>query len=127
MKHHGGAVIGQQQCGLFGSCLRNGVALNAVAFPSPYFIAAESTRYYRYLFSYHERRIETNAKLANDVYIVALLFGVFGLKVETVRMGDAQVCFKFVLAHANAGICNRYSAGILVEANLDEQIAFRDT
>ena len=102
------------------------VALDAVAFPLESLVAAVRFRNDGDLVGDHERRVEANAKLADDVDFLELI-GIRALELERARMGDgAQVLIELVLGHANAVVADGERAGILVNGNLNAQVAAHD-
>ena len=118
-----GAVVGAQCGGLFSGCGLNGVALDAVGLPGEGFGLAVCAGGYGNFFGDHERGVEAHAELADDVYIFALLLGVFGLELEAAGMSDgAQVGFQLFAGHADARVGNRDGASVLVERHVDGKI-----
>ena len=103
------------------------VAFDAVARPAPRFISSPSTRVHRHLLGDHEGGIETNTELADDIEILALILGVFGLEFLASRMSDrAEILFKFGFRHADARVFYGDRARVFVERNGDEQVVFCD-
>ena len=104
-------------------CLGDGVALNAVGFPRPCLVAAESAGDDAHLGGNHEAGVEADAELADDVDVVALLLGVVGLERLGIGVCDgAKVLVELVLRHADAVVGDGDGASILVEADVNGQL-----
>ncbi len=103
------------------------VAFDAIARPAPGFIGSPSARVHRHFLGDHEGGIEANTELADDIEILALVFGVFGLEFLASGMSDrAEILFKFGFRHADAGVFYDDRARVFVERNGDEQVVFCD-
>ncbi len=103
--------------------LFDGVAFHAVAFPCPSLVGAPGARHHAHLGRHHERGIEADAELADDVDVLALLLGVVGLEGLAVGMRDgAQVLVQLVFRHADAVVRHGDGAGVLVEGHVDAQV-----
>ena len=123
MQGDAGAVVGAQCGGLFGGGGLDGVAFDAIGLPGEGFGLAVCAGGYGNFFGNHERGVEAHAELADDVYVFALLFGVFGLELEAAGMSDgAQIGFQLFAGHANARVGNCDGASILVECHVDGKI-----
>ena len=111
-----GAVLGALGLG-------DSVALNAVGFPRPRLVAAERAGNDAYLGGNHEAGVETDAELADDVDVVALLLGVVGLERLGIGVRDgAEVLVELVLRHADAVVGDGDGASALVEADVNGQL-----
>ena len=102
------------------------VALDAVAFPLEGLVAAIGPRDDRHLVGDHEGGVEANAELADDVDFLEIL-RVRALELERTGMGDgAEVLVELVLRHADAVVADGERARVLVDGDLDVQVAAHD-
>ena len=123
-------VLAQMQDDVRAALLAGGladvVALDAVAFPLEGLVAAVCLRDDGDLVGDHERRVEADAELADDIDFLELI-GIRTLEFERARMGDgAEVLVELVLGHANAIVTDGERAGILVNGDLNAQVAAHD-
>ena len=101
---------------LLAHAIAYGIAFHTVAFPFIGLVASISARNDGHFVCHHKRRVEANAKLANDVYFIEVLL-VFGLELEAARMRDgAKVLVELVFCHADAVIADRQDAYLEVTA-----------
>ena len=99
----------------------HGVAVNAVGLPLEGLVRAVGLCDDCYLLGYHEGRIESHAKLSDDVHVLAQL--VVLLEVEGAGICDsAQVVLQLLLGHADAVVGDSEGAGVLVHSQLDSEI-----
>ena len=106
--------------------LRDGVARNAVGYPDVHLVASKCAADNLHFLCHHERRVEADAELADDVGGIRAGEVVLVLELLAARMSNgAQVLLELVGVHADARIGHGDRAGILVEADCDFEIALR--
>ena len=99
----------------------NGIAIRALGLPDIRCIGTKCTCFYRNTASYHKGRIETNAKLTDDLVIV--LQFVFSLKLERTAVGDnAQVVLQLLFGHTNSVIGNGQGSCLRIYFQVDGKI-----
>ena len=119
----------QNNIGTVGGALGglDGVALKAVALPHVGFVRTKSAAHNAHTARYHEGRVKAHAKLADDIHIVALTFGVLGLELLAAGMGNGtQVLLQLLGSHANAVIRNGKRTIVLVKGDADGKIGTVD-
>ena len=104
--------------------LGQGVALDAGGLPLPGRVSALCAGDDGDLFGHHERGIEADAELTDDVDVIAL---VLGLEVKGAGPGNrAEVLLQLLLRHADAVIGDGQRAAVLVGLDVDFQVVLRD-
>ena len=107
--------------------LRDGVAFQPVAFPAPGRIRAVGARRDDDLVGHHERRVEADAELPDDVHFLVGLRLVTLLELEAAGVCDgAEVLFQLGVRHADAVVGYRNGARVAVHGQLDAEVAAYD-
>ena len=95
----------------------------AIAHPAPGLLFTGLARDHLHPVRHHERAVEANAKLADEVGILLGITGKLGEKVLCARAGDgAQVRDQILLVHADAGVGDRECLFLLVELQVNTWI-----
>ena len=105
----------------------DGITLEAIGLPYVRRILAIRAAHNLNALSHHERRVEADAELADDVHGVALALGVLGLELLAARMGDGtQVLLKLIGRHTNTIIRNGNGTRIAVKTHTNRKIVLVD-
>ena len=106
--------------------LCDGIACNAVGNPDVHLVASKRAADDLHFLGHHERRVEADAELTDDVGGIRACEVVLVLELLAARMSDgAQILLELVGIHADARIGHSDRAGVLVEADCDFEIALR--
>ena len=101
----------------------DGVALHAVGLPHMRPLLAKGTAHHAHLGGDHEGGVETHAKLADDIHVVALVLGVLLLELLGAGVRDgAQVLLELLGGHADTVIGNGERALVLVGRDANGQV-----
>ena len=104
--------------------LSQGVALHTSGLPLPGGVGALCAGDNGDLLRHHKGGVEADTELADDVDVIAL---VFGLEIERAALGNrAEVLFQILLRHADAVIADGQRAAVLVRLDMDLQIVLCD-
>ena len=121
VENHVGAVVVGSGALALGRGL-DGVALDAVGLPGEGLVGAEGATHDTDLVRHHERGVEPDAELADNVHVIALVLGV--LLLELLRAGvrdGAEVLVELLLGHADAVVRDGNRARVLVEGQADRE------
>ena len=104
--------------------LGQGIALDAFGLPLPGGVRALRAGNNGDFGRHHERRVEADTELADDVDVIAL---VFGLEIQRAGARDgAEVLFELLFGHADAVVADGQRAAVLVGLDVDVQIVLAD-
>ena len=104
------------------------VASHAIGLPYEGLVSPERTTHDTHLGRNHEARVEADAKLADDVDVLALVLRVGLPKLLRAGVGDGtEVLVELLLGHANAVVAYRNAAGLLIKGQPDSKLGLVDT
>ncbi len=100
------------------------IAIGSLGLPFPGLFAARRAGIDRDFIGHHERRVEADTELANDIRLVLVLFLQLFLECQGAALGDrAQVFLQFFLRHADAVVADGQRAVRFIEFDPDPEVS----